>query len=76
MPGNVQGAPGEHEAIIDRKTWDKVQALIEKNRTNHRVKGQAGHPSPLAGMLADRRLAYSCRGDRVTRYEAARFMVR
>ena len=24
--------PGEHEAIIDRKTWDRVQGILAKNR--------------------------------------------
>lgn len=31
-----QNYPGEHEAIIDRKTWDRVQAILGENR-NYRA---------------------------------------
>ena len=37
MSGEVEhkGAayPGEHEAIIDRDTWDKVHAILVQKRT-------------------------------------------
>ena len=48
-----QSYAGEHKPIIDRKLWGTVQALIHKNRNNHRLQSQADQPSPFAGMLTD-----------------------
>lgn len=42
---------GEHEAIIDRKTWDRVQAILEKNRTYRANHTRNKTPALLKGIL-------------------------
>jgi len=44
---------GEHEGIIDRWTFSKVQELLAKNRNNNKCKHTAKSPSLLAGKLFD-----------------------
>jgi len=44
---------GEHEGIIDRWTFSKVQELLAKNRNNNKCKITAKSPSLLAGKLYD-----------------------
>ncbi len=43
---------GQHEAILDQDLWDKVQALLAKNRVVELNKTRAKSPSLLAGILA------------------------
>ena len=45
--------PGEHEAIIDRALWNKVQALMANNRRERHTRSRALQPSMLAGMITD-----------------------
>ena len=42
--------PGQHEAIVDRETWEAAQALLDGNAVARRP---ASEPSPLAGRLSD-----------------------
>lgn len=42
---------GQHEAIIDRATWDAAQDLLARNRHENRTKTNAKAPSLLAGLL-------------------------
>jgi DNA invertase Pin-like site-specific DNA recombinase len=42
---------GEHEAIIDAETWDKVQAQLATNAGRKRGRASSNHPSLLAGLL-------------------------
>jgi DNA invertase Pin-like site-specific DNA recombinase len=42
---------GEHEAIIDPGTWDKVQAQLAMNAGRKRSRVSSKHPSLLAGLL-------------------------
>jgi hypothetical protein len=42
---------GEHDAIIDAETWDKVQAQLAMNAGRKRGRAGSKHPSPLAGLL-------------------------
>jgi DNA invertase Pin-like site-specific DNA recombinase len=42
---------GEHEAIIDPETWNKVQTQLEANAGRKRGRASASHPSLLAGLL-------------------------
>lgn len=42
---------GQHEAIIDRATWDAAQDLLARNRLESRTKTNAKAPSLLAGLL-------------------------
>ena len=44
---------GQHEAIIEQDTWDKVQATLADNRNNHESRSDSRDPSPLAGLLFD-----------------------
>ena len=48
-----QTYPGAHEAIIDMKTWDAVQAGLAANRKARRSGTNAKEPSLLAGLLFD-----------------------
>ena len=51
IPHKGNSYEGEHDAIIDAETWDKVQAQLATNA--HRKRGQTSskHPSLLAGLL-------------------------
>lgn len=42
---------GEHEAIIDTETWNKVQTQLAANAGRKRGRASASHPSLLAGLL-------------------------
>jgi hypothetical protein len=43
--------PGEHEAIIDRKTWDQVQAIFQENYRKRARESRCKTPAILKGML-------------------------
>ncbi len=45
--------PGQHDAIIDEETWDRVQRLLEANRAGTRYRKAAQHTSLLTGLLYD-----------------------
>lgn len=45
--------PGEHTAIIDRETWDKVQALLDDNIQGKRRKVRATKESIFTSILFD-----------------------
>jgi site-specific DNA recombinase len=45
--------PGEHKAIIDRETWEKVQAQLDDNIQGKRRMPRATKLSPFIGMLFD-----------------------
>ena len=64
---------GEHEALIDLKLWDAVQALLDKNLSDKNNGARAASPSLLAGIVFDehdRRLtpSHATRGPRRYRY--------
>jgi DNA invertase Pin-like site-specific DNA recombinase len=44
---------GEHEAIIDRATFDAVQETLKRNNHEKVVGKRTGRPSLLTGMLTD-----------------------
>ncbi|MEA2880569.1 MAG: site-specific recombinase [Hyphomicrobiales bacterium] len=44
---------GQHEAIIDQKTWNAVQAQLAANTRQHKGRIRAKEPSPLSGLLVD-----------------------
>lgn len=44
---------GQHDAIVDRGTWDKVQATLSDNTQGKRQRVNAKEPSLLAGLLID-----------------------
>src|SRR6266498_1713568 len=43
--------PGEHEAIIDRATWDKVQAILAENTVARANGTRAQTPALLCGLI-------------------------
>jgi hypothetical protein len=45
--------PGEHEAIVDRHLWDKVQAALADQRVERQTGGTAREPSLLTGLIFD-----------------------
>jgi DNA invertase Pin-like site-specific DNA recombinase len=47
--GNVY--PGEHEAIIDEETWNKVQKIFAEHSTGTKVKSISSTPSFLKGII-------------------------
>lgn len=44
---------GEHEAIIPKVLWDKVQGLIEQNRASFRASKNIKHKALLQGLIYD-----------------------
>jgi hypothetical protein len=45
--------PGQHEAIIDRHTWDAVQAQLKANTHERTIRSRAKEPSLLTDLLVD-----------------------
>ncbi len=46
---------GQHPAIIDQKTWEAVQALLNENRNDNRIRTNAKSRSLLAGLIYDQK---------------------
>ena len=51
IPHKGRSYEGEHEAIIDTETWDKVQVQLATNAGRKRGRASSKHPSLLAGLL-------------------------
>jgi site-specific DNA recombinase len=63
--------PGQHDAIVDRDLFDRVQAQIEVGRVDRLFQTSADEPSLLAGLVWDshgRRMSPSHGGKRTRRY--------
>ena len=45
--------PGEHPAIIEQPLWDKVQAVLGKNRIERTTGTRTKHPSLLTSLVFD-----------------------
>jgi len=45
--------PGQHDAIVERDLWDKVQAILAGNRVERSIGSTAKDPSLLAGLMFD-----------------------
>ncbi|MGZ9092762.1 MAG: recombinase family protein, partial [Rhodoplanes sp.] len=43
--------PGEHQAIVDRATWDKVQSILAENTVARRNQSRAQTPALLRGLI-------------------------
>ncbi len=43
--------PGEHQAIIDRATWDKVHAILKESPRKRAARTRAETPALLKGLL-------------------------
>ena len=46
-----QSYPGEHKAIIDRATWDKVHAILKESPRKRAARTRAETPALLKGLL-------------------------
>ena len=44
--------PGEHEALVDRATWDKVHAILAENRHRRASHTRAATPALLKGLIS------------------------
>jgi site-specific DNA recombinase len=47
--------PGEHEGIVPRELWERVQARLRANNNAHRDGSRAAMPSLLVGLIYDER---------------------
>ena len=45
--------PGEHEAIVPRELWERVQARLRVNDNAHKNRSWAAMPSLLVGLIFD-----------------------
>jgi len=43
--------PGEHEAIVERKTWDRVRSVLATNSRQRASRTRAATPAPLKGLM-------------------------
>jgi site-specific DNA recombinase len=43
--------PGEHDAIIDRKTWDKVHTILQESPRKRAANTRAETPAMLKGLI-------------------------
>jgi site-specific DNA recombinase len=43
--------PSEHDAIIDRKTWERVRSILTENAHARANRTRAATPAPLKGLL-------------------------
>jgi site-specific DNA recombinase len=50
---NGDSFEGQHPGIVDRETWDAVQAQMATNTRERSARARATEPSPLKGMLFD-----------------------
>jgi site-specific DNA recombinase len=46
-----KGYPDEHEPIVDRATWDRVQAVLSTNARRRGNEARARTPAPLRGLM-------------------------
>ena len=65
--------PGEHKALIDRGTWDKVHAILQESPRKRAANTRAGTPALLKGLLygpdgAAFSPTHTRKGDRLYRY--------
>jgi len=65
--------PGEHDAIIDRETWDKVHAILQESPRKRAARTRADMPALLKGLLfgpdgAAFSPTHTRKGDRLYRY--------
>ena len=65
--------PGEHDAIIDRQTWDKVHTILQESPRKRAARTRADTPALLKGLLfgpdgAAFSPTHTRKGDRLYRY--------
>jgi DNA invertase Pin-like site-specific DNA recombinase len=62
--------PGLHDAVVDRETWDAVQAVLSSNAVDRHVSKNVTSPCILTGLVFDET------GDRLTPSHAVKAGVR
>jgi len=65
--------PGEHDAIIDHETWDRVHAILQESPRKRAARTRADTPALLKGLLfgpdgAAFSPTHTRKGDRLYRY--------
>jgi DNA invertase Pin-like site-specific DNA recombinase len=65
--------PGEHDAIIDRKTWDRVHAILRESPRKRAARTRSDTPALLKGLLfgpdgAAFSPTHTRKGDKLYRY--------
>jgi hypothetical protein len=80
-PSTMDCHPGQHEAIVDRGLWEKVQQHLRDHAARHRERPTEALPSPLAGRLFDENseplyAQGATKGERRYRYYVSRDLVR
>jgi len=73
--------PGQHEPIVGRELWEKVQRRLRDQAATHRERPTKAPPSPLAGKLFDESgeplyVQGAVKGARHYRYYVSRGLVR
>ena len=73
--------PGQHEPIVGRELWEKVQQHLRDQAATHRERPTKAPPSPLAGKLFDENgeplyVQGAVKGARHYRYYVSRGLVR
>ena len=69
--------PGLHDAIVDRDTWNRVQAMLAEHLVGERRATRAASPSLLAGLIVDDEgepliATHACKGKVRYRYYVSR----
>jgi len=72
--------PGQHEPIMDRDLWERVQRQLHDQAARCRTRATKAGPSPLAGKLFDENgeclyVAGAAKGERRYRYYVSRHLV-
>ena len=65
--------PGEHDAIIDRETWDRVHAILQESPRKRAARTRADTPALLRGLIFSPNgdamsPSHTRKGDRLYRY--------
>jgi len=81
IPHKKERHPGQHEPIVGRDLWEKVQRRLRDQATTHRERPTKTLPSPLAGRLFDENgeplyVQGGGKGARHYRYYVSRGLVR
>lgn len=53
LPHKGDSHPGQHDAIIDPETWERVQRRLKENAVDRRTGRNASSPSLLTGLVYD-----------------------
>jgi site-specific DNA recombinase len=70
--------PGQHQPILERALWDRIQRQLREHRVRYKAGGASVERSPLAGTWSTRMVAASRqvtrKGERKYRYYVSRIL--